>query len=91
MAGWANNAHKVNFVKIYYPFHPFYGQELKVVGDGKGRVVQVKALNGDVRRIPIWMTDKERCRQIKVSPYPYCSLNALKNLRKILLYFTSEQ
>jgi len=86
-ARWGNTAHKVNFVKIYYPFHPYFEEELKVVRQDKGNIFHVKAPDGTVRGIPIWMTDKDKCSQIKESPFPYCSLNALKDLRELLSCF----
>ena len=89
-AGWANNAHKVSFVTIHYPYHPFFGEELKVVKIIKGRIFHVKAPDGDVRGVPVWMTDKDICAKIRESHDPYCSIDALKGLRDIILCYRAD-
>jgi hypothetical protein len=89
-AGWSKDAHKVGFVKVYYPFHPYYGETLRVVRVDRGQV-HVKAHDGEsVRALPLWMTEKEVCRQIKISLYPYCSCKALRSLKELLEHATEK-
>lgn len=91
LAEWSNTAHKIRFVKIHYPLHPYYGKELKVVQLYKGKFVKLKAPDGQVRAIPLWMTDKDVCKQIKESDYPYCCIEALKKLTEIVSCFMNNR
>lgn len=84
MVRWSKDAHKVGFIEVYYPFHPYFGQTLKVIRVDRDQV-HVKAPDGkSVRALPLWMTEEEVCRQIKMSPHPYCSCRALRRLRELL-------
>jgi hypothetical protein len=50
----------------------------------KNRVC-VKSPDGENgRALPIWMTDKEVCKQIEISPQPYCCWKALRRLMELL-------
>jgi hypothetical protein len=83
-ARWAKDAHKVDFVKIHYRFHPYFGQTLKVLRVDKDRVC-VKSPDGENgRALPTWMTDEEMCRQIEISSRPYCCWKALRSLLELL-------
>ncbi len=86
-AGWVNNAHKVGSVTIYYQNHPFYMRELRIVRFNKGKEVLVKAPDGTMRGVPVWMTDRIYCMQIRNASNPQCSWNALLRLRRLLDYF----
>ena len=83
MAGWSKGAHKVGFVTVYYPFHPCYRKKLTVIRVAKAYII-VKLPDGSERGIPRWMTEQEVCKQIRISPYPYCSHNSLIRLKELL-------
>jgi hypothetical protein len=82
-AGWSRDAHKVDFVQIYYLFHPYFKQTFKVIRVVKDHLI-VKGVDGRDRGIPTWMTEEEMCKRIKISPYPYCSHESLKRLKELL-------
>ena len=44
-------------IKIYYPYHPYYGQELDIVykPNRKEGLVTVHAPHGNQQKIPEWM------------------------------------
>jgi hypothetical protein len=44
----------------------------------------VKGPDGRDRGIPTWMTEKEVCNKIKISPCPYCSHESLIRLKELL-------
>jgi len=77
------DAHKVEFVKIYYYNHPFYGESVKIIRRfGENFIIQTQ--DGKRIGVPKWMTDKAKCLQIKHSSTPYCSHSALKELQGLL-------
>jgi hypothetical protein len=82
-AGWTHTAHS-EFVKVLYPYHPHYGQELAVVREDRGGLVFVKAPDGYVLGLPRWMTDASICRTVRSSSYPYCSAQALLRLADLI-------
>ncbi len=82
-AGWVKDAHKVRFTKIYYSHHPYYDEDVKIIRSyGENYIIQTKS--GKSFGVPKWMTDKEKCLQIKHSSTPYCSLSALRELQGLL-------
>ena len=89
MAGWVKDAHKVRFAKIYYFFHPHHGEQVKIIrSHGENFIVQTE--QGKRIGVPKWMTDKEKCLQIKPSSIPYCSLSALRELQGLLACIKDE-
>jgi hypothetical protein len=72
-------------IKIYYPFHPFYGLELEVIGkfQCKDDTVTVKAPDGSGKRVPIWITQPEAA-YYRISKYPIINLKAILNLVELL-------
>lgn len=65
----------VSTIRIYYPFHPYAGQELHVVYKPNRRedAVTVRTDGGDYRKIPLWMTeqssgDYELSAEVRVHP-----------------------
>jgi len=53
--------------------------------------VHVKAPDGkSTGALPLWMTEEEICRQIKMSPHPYCSYRALRSLREVLQHVADD-
>ena len=88
-AGWANTAHSEQFVKVHYPFHPYYGQELAVVRAKKDKLIFVKTPNGDIQGIPQWMTDESVCRNLQFSSFPCCSHQALLRVVDLIQAFNA--
>jgi hypothetical protein len=86
MAGWVKDAHKVRYVTIHYPFFPYFEKDLKIVRSHIDGVI-VQFPDGTRRQVPKWMTDKEVCRRIKISSYPYSSQSSLIALRELLSVF----
>ena len=87
MAGLSNNAHKGDFVRVHYAYHPYYGKEFKVISVFRDNSIRIKAPNGQRRGIPLWMTDKFICQNIRESGHPFCSLEALRELMRIINIF----
>jgi hypothetical protein len=82
-AGWVKDAHKVRFAKIYYSYHPLYGESVKIIRPfGENCIIQTQ--DGKRIGVPKWMTDKAKCLQIKHSSIPYCSHSALTELQSLL-------
>jgi hypothetical protein len=78
------DAHKVEFTKIYYAYHPLHGESVKIIrSNGENYIIQTQ--DGKRIGVPKWMTDKSRCLQIKQSSTPYCSYNALRDLQSFLV------
>ena len=72
-------------VTVHYPHHPYYQLTLPVVRARKSGLVDVRAPDGTIRGLPIWMTQKHMCARIIPSPFPYCSVESLRELRTLLL------
>jgi len=57
--------------------------ELAVVSIRREEAI-LKVPDGTIRAVPLWMTDNVICHDIRESPYPYCSCNALQRVRRLL-------
>lgn len=80
------DAHKVKFATIYYSYHPLHSEYVKIIRQfGENYIIQ--AQNGKRIGVPIWMTDKTKCFQIKHSSIPYCSYGALRELQSLLVCY----
>jgi hypothetical protein len=79
-----NTAHSEQFVRVLYPYHPFYGQELAVVREDKSGLLFVKAPGGFVQGLPRWMTDASACATVRSAPDPLCSAQALLQLAALI-------
>jgi len=81
------NTHKVDFVIVYYPWHPLYSQKIKIVSTlnrGGEIFYKVRLKDTSYIELPFWMADKEWCQQFKLQTEPYCSVRALLNLKQLL-------
>ena len=83
MAGWVKDAHKVDFSKIYYCYHPLHGESVKIIRSHGDNFI-IKTKNGKNIGVPKWMIDKIKCHGVKMTSIPYCSHNALKELQAFL-------
>ena len=72
-------------VVVHYPFHPYYQLTLSVLHTRKSGVVDVRAPDGTIRGLPIWIIQKDTCARLIRSPFPYCSVEAWRELRAVLL------
>ena len=73
-------------MKVAYPLHPLYGQELSLVREevrGGERHVRVQLTEG-CRLIPHWMTDATFCSRLTFGLQPRCDWQALLNLRALV-------
>jgi len=72
---------------VHYPWHPFYGQEVKV-RERKLYLGQVCLLiqlpDHSFTHMPIWMADEEYCRRFIRYDSPFVSLNALRAFAELL-------
>ncbi|NIT58260.1 MAG: hypothetical protein GWN00_19135, partial [Aliifodinibius sp.] len=62
-------------VKVYYPYHPLYGRELKVIRRcrrGDKRFYVVSFFDNTNIYLPTWMTDASICQHYVVQKAPYC-------------------
>ena len=83
----AHTAHYTTSVKIYYPWHPLYGQEVKVWGRQEYLCEphHLIALPDNSRVLtPMWMADENYCRQFTRQDSPVVSLKALRELTQLL-------
>lgn len=81
------NTHKVDIVIVYYPWHPLYQQEIKVIttkNRGGELYFKVRLNDSSCIEIPFWMTDKDWCQQFTFREAPYCCMQALIELKKLL-------
>ena len=73
-------------VKVEYPLHPNFGQQLPVVryeGTGDARRVLVQRTDTCLF-VPLWMTDADACSRMTFGLHPFCSWNALLQLDELL-------
>jgi hypothetical protein len=74
-------------VKVYYPWHPLYGQEVKIFKQQQynGETHYLISLPDNSRVLmPAWMTDENYCRHFTRQDSPLVSLDALRELRQQL-------
>jgi hypothetical protein len=74
-------------LKVYYPWHPLYGQEVKVCGQQQyqGEFHYLIELPDHSRVLmPTWMADENYCRQFTRQDSPVVSIDALRELAQLL-------
>ena len=88
VGGRSYNTHNPGSVKVYYRWHPLYNEELEVISiqkKGGELFYTIRVPNSNINRlIPSWITDKLFCQKLIQKDEPYCSLEALVELREIL-------
>ena len=73
-------------MKVAYPLHPLFGQELPLVREevrGGERRVCVQLAEG-CHLIPHWMTDAAFCSRLTFGLQPRCAWQALLQLQALL-------
>ena len=83
----SHKPHKVSFVKVHYPWHPLYNQEIQVINTvnrGGDTFYSVRLSDTSTILIPCWMTDDVYCQRFTVRKEAFCSVQALLRLRQLL-------
>src|SRR6266851_9643128 len=82
----SHNAHEIKRVTIWYRWHPFYGQAVRMLRarnkDGD-QCLRCELPDGTTASIPAWMMDADVCAQMSAGE-PAISLAALAQLRSFL-------
>ena len=80
-----HNARK-GYLRVLYPYHPYYGQTFEVFGSNGGLrdLVYVRMPNNATRGIPAWMFDETICAGIRCADRPAIDCRALLRLAQLL-------
>src|SRR5262249_57943199 len=80
-----HNARK-GYLRVLYPYHPYYGQTLEVFGAGGGLrdLVYVRMPNNTTRGIPAWMFDESICTSVRCADRAIIDCQALLRLAQLL-------
>ena len=80
-----HNARK-GYLRVLYPYHPYYGQTLEVFGAGGGLrdLVYVRMPNNTTRGIPAWMFDESICASVRCADRAIIDFQALLRLAQLL-------
>jgi hypothetical protein len=81
-----HTTHYPTSVKVFYPWHPLYGQEVKVrqIKQYLGQACYlIQMPDGSHVHMPAWMADEEYCRQFTRQESPVVSLDALRELARL--------
>lgn len=89
LCGFGNRLHTTprSSAKIWYPYHPQFGHDVKVVRWFKkmgGNNVQVAFEDGNQACLPDWMLDEPACADIRQLDDPCIEIDALERLRRLL-------
>src|ERR1700730_1714642 len=74
------------YLRILYPYHPYYGQSFEVFGSSGGLrdLVYIRMPNDATRGIPAWMFDETICASIRCADRPTIDCQALLRLAQLL-------
>jgi hypothetical protein len=80
-----HNARK-GYLRVLYPYHPYYGQTFEVFGSNGGLrdLVYIRMPNNATRGIPAWMFDEAICASIRCADRPTIDCRALLRLAQLL-------
>ena len=80
-----HNARK-GYLRVLYPYHPYYGQTFEVFGSNGGLrdLVYIRMPNNATRGIPAWMFDEAICASIRCADRPAIDCRALLRLAQLL-------
>src|SRR5215831_15852605 len=80
-----HNARK-GYLRVLYPYHPYYGRTLEVFGAGGGSrdLVHVRMPNNTTRGIPAWMFDESICASVRCADRAIIDCQALLKLAQLL-------
>ncbi len=85
-----HKTHKTDDLKVYYPWHPLFGQAVAVRMSRQWKGGAVVRCEGptDVARgsleVPAWMLDHARCSSMTLGQEPFVEIEALTELRDVL-------
>jgi hypothetical protein len=86
LASQKHNAHGPEIVKVYYRFHPLYGQSLRVqrrVKFPRGEYIFCELPDGTIGGFPSWIADATKAPEGDIGT-PLVSVEALTGLRRLL-------
>ena len=74
------------YLRILYPYHPYFGQTFEVFGSAGGLrdLVYARMPNNATRGIPAWMFDETICASIRCADHPIIDCQALLRLAQLL-------
>jgi hypothetical protein len=80
-----HNARK-GYLRVLYPYHPYYGQTFEVFGSNGGLrdLVYIRMPNNATRGIPAWMFDETICASIRCADRPTIDCQVLLRLAQLL-------
>ena len=80
-----HNARK-GYLRVLYPYHPYYGQTFEVFGANGGLrdLVYIRMPNNTTRGIPAWMFDESICASVRCADRPTTDCQALLRLAQLL-------
>ena len=80
-----HNARK-GYLRVLYPYHPYYGQTFEVFGANGGLrdLVYIRMPNNTTRGIPAWMFDESICASVRCADRPTTNCQALLRLAQLL-------
>ena len=80
-----HNARK-GYLRVLYPYHPYYGQTFEVFGSHGGLrdLVYIRMPNNATRGIPAWMFDETICASIRCADRQTIDCWALLKLAQLL-------
>src|SRR6516164_7260489 len=80
-----HNARK-GYLRVLYPYHPYYGQTFEVFGANGGLrdLVYIRMPNNTTRGIPAWMFDESICGSVRCADRPTTDCQALLRLAQLL-------
>jgi hypothetical protein len=82
--------HKTDLGEVVYPWHPFYGEEVKIKGERnrRGTIVYVCSSDGNdggaIVEVPAWMFDSAVCCLLHSGSHPSVCVPALRALHALL-------
>ncbi len=85
VADIARHNASVSRIKVYYPFHPYYGRELELAYKPNNRegTVAVYIQDRNHQKIPRWMIEP-KAAEYKLSSQAYVHFKALLSLRELI-------
>jgi hypothetical protein len=80
-----HNARK-GYLRVLYPYHPYYGQTFEVFGANGGLrdLVYIRMPNNTTRGVPAWMFDELICASVREADRPTIDCQALLRLAQLL-------
>src|SRR5436305_13072546 len=94
IAGTArHSAYRSQFVVVAYPWHPLYGQRVRVYGrQGRAgrQILYIEVQPGLSREVPAWMCDTAACAEVSCGS-PRLAIAALTEPRAVLDSHSGEQ